>query len=181
MLDLGNLSMTEIIRLQSQLQEELTRRFQRPAALAFSDIVGSTGYFARFGDAAGRQLQQLHVDLLAQCVPGHHGRVVDTAGDGAFLAFSTLEGAIDALIDLHNRVSRANQARSRDHQLRLRIGVHWGPVLTDGTAVTGDAVNLCARVAACAEPGEIRLTREAFQEMGGRQRIKCRSVGANEL
>ena len=64
MIDLGTLSMTEIVRLQNQLQNELRRRFERTLLMAFSDIVGSTPYFARFGDAVGRQLHQLHFDLL---------------------------------------------------------------------------------------------------------------------
>ena len=59
MLDPSVLSLPEILRLQDQLQQELTRRFQRPMALLFTDIVGSTAYFGRFGDVAGRQLQQL--------------------------------------------------------------------------------------------------------------------------
>ncbi|HET7366158.1 MAG TPA: adenylate/guanylate cyclase domain-containing protein [Burkholderiales bacterium] len=181
MQDFGTLSMAEIIRLQSELQQELTRRFQRYAALAFSDIVGSTEYFARVGDAAGRQLQQLHLDLVGECLTRHPGRLVDTAGDGAFLTFETADGAIGALMELHTAVSRANAARSREHQLRLRIGAHWGPVLTDGVAVSGDAVNLCARVAGSAEPGEIRLTREMFRESSAAHRLKCRPLGAAEL
>ena len=181
MADFSTLSMTEIIRLQSDLQEELTRRFQQHAALAFSDIVGSTEYFARYGDAPGRQLQQLHVDLLSECLARHQGRVVDTAGDGAFLTFPAADAAIDALIEIQTTVSRANIARSREHQLRLRIGAHWGTVLTDGVAVTGEAVNLSARVAGSAEPGEIRLTREMYQEMSGAHRLKCESVGATPL
>lgn len=181
MQDFGTLSMAEIIRLQNELQQELTRRFQRYAALAFSDIVGSTEYFARFGDAAGRQLQQLHVDLVGECLSRHQGRLVDTAGDGAFVTFPAADAAIGALMELQTAVSRANAARSRDHQLRLRMGAHWGPVLTDGVAVSGDAVNLCARVAGCAEPGEIRLTREMFRETSAAHRLKCRSVGTAEL
>lgn len=181
MQDFGTLSMAEIIRLQNELQQELTRRFQRHAALAFSDMVGSTQYFARFGDAAGRQLQQLHVDLVGECLSRHQGRLVDTAGDGAFVTFPAADAAIGALVELQTAVSRANAARSRDHQLRLRMGAHWGPVLTDGVAVSGDAVNLCARVAGCAEPGEIRLTREMFQESSAAHRLKCRSLGAAEL
>jgi adenylate cyclase len=152
MQDFGTLSMAEIIRLQNELQQELTRRFQRQAALAFCDIVGSTEYFSRFGDAAGRQLQLLHVDLVGECLARHQGRLVDTAGDGAFLTFATADSAIGALMELQTAVSGANAARSREHQLRLRIGAHWGPVLTDGVAVSGDAVNLCARVADSAEP-----------------------------
>ena len=181
MQDFSALGMAEIIRLQNELQQELTRRFQRHAALAFSDIVGSTEYFSRFGDAPGRQLQQLHVDLVGECLGRHQGRLVDTAGDGAFLTFPAADAALGALMELQGAVSRANAARSREQQLRLRMGAHWGPVLTDGVAVSGDAVNLCARVAGAAEPGEIRLTREMYRETSAGHRLKCRAVGAAEL
>ena len=181
MIDFDTLSMTEIIRLQSLLQQELTRRFERHVALVFSDIVGSTPYFARFGDAAGRQLQQLHIDLLSKCLPARQGRIVDTAGDGAFLAFPSANAAAEALIEFQQLVSRENANRARDHQLQVRIGVHWGPVLTDGVVVSGDSVNLCARVGASAGIGEIRLTREAFQDLAATHRLNCRPLGPVEL
>ncbi|MDE2145231.1 MAG: adenylate/guanylate cyclase domain-containing protein [Burkholderiales bacterium] len=181
MLDFSSLTMTEIIRLQNQLQQELTRRFERPLALAFSDIVGSTAYFARFGDAAGRQLQQLHFDLLAECIGPVGGRVVDTAGDGAFLVFPHAGAALDGAIALQAATARANESRGRQQQLVLRIGLHWGRVLSDGSAVSGDAVNLCARVAASALAGELRLTRALFQELQREHRLNCRSLGDTPL
>jgi class 3 adenylate cyclase len=179
--DFSTLGMTEIIRLQNLLQQELTRRFERRAALAFCDIADSTAYFERFGDAAGRQLQQLHLDLLAECLPARQGRVVDTAGDGAFLAFPGGDHAVDALIDFQHRLSVDNATRSREHQLRVRIGAHWGPVLTDGTTVTGDSVNLCARVAGSARGGEMRITRDLYYELAPKHRLHCRPLGAAEL
>jgi class 3 adenylate cyclase len=181
MIDFGTLSMTEIIRLQGLLQQELTRRFERHVALVFSDIAGSTPYFARFGDAAGRQLQQLHIDLLGKCLPARQGRIVDTAGDGAFLAFPSATAATEALIEFQQLVSRENATRARDHQLQVRIGMHWGPVLTDGVVVSGDAVNLAARVAASASIGEMRLTREVFQDLSATHRLNCRPLGPVEL
>jgi class 3 adenylate cyclase len=181
MIDFGALSMTEIIRLQNRLRQELTRRFERHVALVFSDIVGSTPYFARFGDAAGRQMQQLHVDLLNECMPACQGRIVDTAGDGAFLVFPTASAATDALIEFEQVISRENATRARYQQLQVRIGVHWGPVLTDGVVVSGDSVNLCARVAASASPGEIRLTREVFQDLALTRRLNCRPLGSVEI
>ena len=30
---------------------------------------------------------------------------------------------------------------AREHQLIVRVGLHWGPALTDGASVTGDSVN----------------------------------------
>ena len=181
MIDLSSLTMTEIIRLQNQLQQELTRRFERPLALVFSDIVGSTAYFARFGDSAGRQLQQLHVDLLAACIAPAGGRIVDTVGDGAFIVFPSAAAAMEGVIGFEGTMARTNEARARQQQLLVRIGLHWGPVLSDGVAVSGDAVNMCSRVASSAHAGEVRLTRAVFQELGREHRLNCRSLGAVPL
>jgi class 3 adenylate cyclase len=176
-----DLSMTEIIRLQSQLQQVLTRRFERQSLLLFSDVVGSTAYFARFGDAAGRQLQQLHFDLLARCTGPYGGRIVDTAGDGAFMVFADTNAGLDAVRQIQELVSHENLSRARVQQLQLRMGLHWGPVLTDGVSVSGDAVNLCARVANSAAAGEIRLSREVFLEMDSSRRVQCQAVTVGEL
>lgn len=173
--------MTEIIRLQTQLSQELARRFEISTALVFSDIVGSTPYFARFGDEVGRQLQQLHLDLLDAVLPAQGGRIVSTAGDGAFTVFLSAMAAADAMIVMLQQVSEENERRTRDHQLTLRIGAHWGRALSDGDQVIGDAVNLCARIAASAEPGQIRLSRDLFQELGSARRLQCRPLGAVEL
>lgn len=180
-LDIGQLSMTEIIRLQNLLSQELSRRFEVSAAICFTDIVGSTAYFARFGDAAGRQLQQLHRDLLERQLAAHGGRLVDTAGDGAVTFFERARDAANAMCGLQVELTAENTHRARDHQLVLRIGMHWGRVLTDGQQVTGDVMNLCARIAASADPGEIRLSRECFRELEVAQRLACRPLGDVEL
>ena len=177
MIDPGTLSMKEIIDLLRRLQQELTRRFERKLLLTFSDIVGSTEYFSRFGDAAGYQLQQIHTSLWQECLPAFGGRMVDTAGDGVFITFPAANAAIEAAIEFQKRISRENKARARNRQLQARIGMHWGPVLTDGEVVTGDSVNLCARIVASADPGEIRLTRDAFQEAALEHRLDCHSLG----
>ncbi len=172
-----SLGMTEIIRLQTMLSAALVRRFERPLTLCFSDIVGSTPYFARFGDEAGRQLQQSHIDFLQKAIAPSGGRIVDTAGDGAFLCFQPVEDALASVVELQNLISAENSTRTREHQLAIRIGIHHGSVLTDGVQVTGDAVNFCSRVAATANPGEIRLTKEAFFALADvSHRLKCRML-----
>jgi class 3 adenylate cyclase len=175
--DLDSLSFTEMIQLQTQLGEALKRRFGRHLCLCFTDVVGSTPYFTRFGDAAGRGLQQRHFDLLRQALPTGGGRIVDTAGDGAFAVFSKVEGAASTLIQFENLVSIQNATYAREHQLVVRAGLHHGPVLTDGDAVTGDAVNLAARVCASGQPGEIRITEAAFRELSPQRRLLCRGIG----
>ncbi len=173
----NSLSMTEIIRLQTMLSSALARRFEQKLALVFSDMVGSTQYFARFGNEAGRKLQQNHIDLVQRASVPAQGRIVDTAGDGAFLCFIDVNRAASAMVDLLNLISAANAGCAREHQLAVRIGIHFGPVLSDGAAVSGDSVNYCSRIAASAGAGEIRISREAFLALSDvRFRLQCRNL-----
>lgn len=183
--DTSSMTMTEIIRLQTVLSQELARRFERPAALAFTDIVESSAYFTHFGDEAGQRLQHLHFDLLERSVVTDGGtrlgRVVDTAGDGAFVCFASADAAAQAMMALQNRITHENVSRPRPHQLSVRVGLHWGHVLTDGVQVTGDAVNLCARLVATARASEVRLSRDLFQELSLELRHLCRPLGQVNL
>ena len=176
------LSMTEIIRLQDKLSKALIRRFEKRLALVFTDVVGSTPYFARFGDEAGRKLQQRHVDLVQRAIGAAHGRIVDTAGDGAFLCFPSVDVALTSMVELQAQIAIDNDSRSNDERLVVRVGCHFGPVLTDGVQVSGDAVNFCSRVTGSASAGEIRLTREAFSALTDvRLRLKCRRLKPSTL
>ncbi len=174
--------MTELIRLQDVLSKAIVRRFEKRLALVFSDVVGSTPYFARFGDEAGRKLQQRHYDLVNAAISPEGGRVVDTAGDGVFLCFESVTAASRAMVGLQRSIVRDNDSRANEHRLNLRIGLHIGPVLTDGALVAGDAVNFCSRVAGSAGSGEIRLSLAAYSELTEIElRLKSRRQRAVEL
>jgi class 3 adenylate cyclase len=180
-LDLETMSLTEMIRLRELISEVLLRRFERNLALAFTDVVGSTAYFAAFGDEAGRGLIQRHYDSLAHVLPRHEGRIVDTAGDGAFTCFPTADAAMGALAELQLYILEQNTSRPAQLHLTIRAGVHFGPVITDGTVVTGDAVNTCARVTSTANPAEIRLTKSAFLGLSSVHRSRCQALAPAEL
>jgi class 3 adenylate cyclase len=175
-LDPETLGLVDIINLQNTLHEVAKRRFERDLALGFSEVVGAAAYFARFGDQAGRALLQQHLDLLDEALKPNQGRVVDTAGDGAFIVFPGPTQAARACAALQARTSEVNQQRQREHQLVVRQGVHWGPVLTDGSLVSGDSVNLCARINSTSQAGEIRLSRAAFQQLDKSLKIKCHGL-----
>lgn len=179
--DLEAWGLTEIIRLRESISEVLVRRFERSLALAFTDVVGSTAYFADFGDEAGRGLMQRHFDLLAAVLPAHGGRIVDTAGDGAFLCFPSADDAVEAISEVQLLILDQNLSRPSPHHLAIRAGVHFGPVLTDGAVVTGDAVNTCARVTSTSGAGEVRITKAAFLALSSRQRARCTHLPPVEL
>lgn len=175
------MSLADIIRTQDHLSQVLRRRFGRDLGLLFTDIVGSTKYFNQFGDEAGRRLQQRHIDALEAILSRHGGRIVDTAGDGAFAAVPTAQAGAETLIAVMNLVDEQNADLDAPHMMHLRCGLHWGQVLTNDDVVTGDAVNLAARVAASADIDQIRLSRSAYAELANTHRLRCRPLGATEL
>src|SRR5262249_51193251 len=59
----------------------------------------------------------------------------------------------------------------------LRVGFHYGPVISQGSDVFGDAVNVAARVLAQAKPGEILLTKETAKTLPKQSEHRIRPVG----
>lgn len=180
-IDFDSLSLTDIIRLQNQLSTLLSRRFEKWLAIVFSDIVGSTAYFQRYGDQAGRQLQQRHLDLLGERLRGTAGRIGDTAGDGALLVFPGVEEASDFSIAFFRALSNMNKSTPFEHRWQTRMCIHWGAALTDGVIVAGDTVNLCAKLAATSRGDEIILTSQAFSELPVRYRAICHPLESIQL
>lgn len=171
---LQTLGLSEIIELQNDLSRVLHRRFSKNLALVFTDVVGSTAYFQRFGDEAGRRLLQQNHDAVRAMVDDHGGHIVDTAGDGVFSWFPDAESAARALISFQSSLAAERLAFPEEQQLHVRAGLHVGAVLSDGVVVTGDAVNVAARVAGLATGDAIRVSGPAYLTLPGELRLRCR-------
>ena len=112
-LDFDALTLTDIIRLQDELSQTIKRRFEKNLALAFSDIVGSTPYFERFGNEAGEGMRRRHSDLVQEALLQFGGRLVATAGDGAFTCFPQAVNAVEAYKAFQLQGSESNASRAR--------------------------------------------------------------------
>jgi pimeloyl-ACP methyl ester carboxylesterase len=139
-----------------EIQEFLTG--VRPAAVAdttlatvlFVDIAGSTEKAAVLGDAGWRDLLALFQRHVGDEIERHRGRLIDTAGDGAFASFDGPARAIRCACAIRDRV--------RTLGVEVRTGLHTGECQLSGAKLAGVAVHIGARVAATADPGEVRVT-----------------------
>jgi len=178
--DLSRLSLAELVELRDRVARELTERFERRLALVFTDVVGSTAYLERFGDVAGRELLHRHHRLVARAMDEVGGRVVDTAGDGAFCVVPEAGDGAVALVRFHNAVLEDNAGVDAAHRLRVRSALHWAPVLADGEHVTGKAVHAAARLCSAAGAGEVRISEPAFLALPATLKPLCRSADSVE-
>jgi pimeloyl-ACP methyl ester carboxylesterase len=139
-----------------EIQEFLTGE-RRPApqdttlaTVMFVDIVNSTEKLANLGDAGWRDVLASFLRSARQELERHRGRLVDTAGDGVFASFDGPARAI--------RCAGAIGDRAAALGLVVRAGVHIGECQIVGDKLAGMAVHVGARVAACAQPGEVRVS-----------------------
>ena len=120
------------------------------ATILVTDIVGSTERAAELGDRAWSELLEKHHAIVREQLRAFRGEEVDTAGDG-FLA--TFDGPGRAI-----RAAAAIRDGLAENGIEVRCGLHSGEVQRSGEKISGIAVHLAARIAATAEPGEIRVS-----------------------
>ena len=123
------------------------------AAFLFVDIAGFTAFTEIEGDARAAELAwRLRLGVEAQL--GHDAHVVKTLGDAAMVRIADPGEAAAAGLRI---VSHALPGAADPP---LRVGVHCGPAIEWDGDFFGAAVNVAARVAAVAGPGEVLVTDE---------------------
>jgi class 3 adenylate cyclase len=146
-------------------------------SILFADLVGSTAFASDEDPERVRALLDSFYDAMAEEAVAAGGTVEKFAGDAVLAAF----GASTAQEDHAERALHAALAmRARfdalfGGRLGLRIGVNTGevavgPARVGGSFISGDAVNVAARLEQAAPPGEIFVSertvaavRDAFE------------------
>jgi adenylate cyclase len=86
------------------------------------------------------------------------GRLVKSLGDGLMAEFDSVLKATRAALDLHVLMAKINANRPHTEPLQLRAGLHSTEVYIDDIDIYGSGVNLAARIATLAGPGETVVT-----------------------
>jgi adenylate cyclase len=156
--------------LQAWAQEERADILNMAASdgtvtLFFSDIEDSTALNDRVGDAAWVKVLAAHDELLRGRVGKYRGQVVKTAGDGYMVAFRDAEAACRAALGVQKDLRRTLDPRLR--QVRVRIGIHTGRVVSRDGDYFGRNVAIAARIGDLADGGEVLAStavRDALDE-----------------
>ena len=107
-------------------------------AIVFTDTVGFTKLSAENKPAAFELLEKQR-DLLKPIVESHNGEWFKEIGDELLLSFETNLDAVECAIKIQHQV------KSVEH-LNLRIGIHQGEVVFQGSNVIGDDVNMASLI-----------------------------------
>jgi class 3 adenylate cyclase/tetratricopeptide (TPR) repeat protein len=164
--------------------EETVAESRKVVTVLFVDVMGSTALGERLDPEALRKVMGRYFDEMAAVVERHGGTVEKFIGDAVMAVFGIPRvheddalRAVRAAIEMREALAGLNVDLERDHGAGLlaRIGVNTGEVVAGDPAagqrlVTGDAVNVAARLEQAAEPGHVliggsthRLVRDAVE------------------
>jgi class 3 adenylate cyclase/tetratricopeptide (TPR) repeat protein len=135
---------------------------RKVATMLFADLVGSTALAASSDPEQIRVLLDRFYDTMSEEIAATGGTIEKFAGDAVMAVFGVPIAHEDhAERALHTALAmRARMQRMLGGRLQLRIGVNTGEVVVGApragsSFVSGDAVNVSARLEQGAAPGEI--------------------------
>ena len=141
---------------------------RRIVTILFADVTGSTAMGEAMDPEEVRALLGRYYEIAKDVVSEHGGTLEKFIGDAVMAVFGLptahgddAERAVAAALSLRDRVR--TDARLKD-RLAVRFGVSTGEVVASSDAsardflVTGDAVNVAARIQQAAEPWQVLAT-----------------------
>jgi predicted ATPase/class 3 adenylate cyclase len=154
---------------------------RRVVTIMFADIIGSTPLADRLDPEDMRAILAGYFNLMTEQIRRHGGTVEKYIGDAVMAVFGIPvtheddpDRAIRAALDMQKALTDFNRRRqaqdSEATQLQMRIGINTGEVVAPGNDVanrydfliTGDAVNVAARLQQVAAPDTILVGERTY-------------------
>jgi adenylate cyclase len=148
---------------------------ERSPAICFLDITGYTRLTEERGDRAAAELAEQLARLVKRSALEHKGRSVKWLGDGVMCYFGDPAEGVMAALEMVDGVLA--------HDLPpAHVGLHAGPVVIQEGDYYGQTVNMAARIADYARPGEVLVSRSVVDASAGEaQRAAFTAIGGVEL
>jgi class 3 adenylate cyclase/pimeloyl-ACP methyl ester carboxylesterase len=140
--------------------------------LLFTDLVDSTGMVIALGDRAWHALLDNHDAVVRAEIRRYGGTEVNTTGDGFLATFDSPTQAVRAAQAIVGEAAKSN--------LAVRVGIHTGECERRGTDLAGLTVHIAARVAGCAGPAEVLVSR-TVRDLLGASELRFADRGEYEL
>jgi adenylate cyclase len=159
---LGELGMTALQGWQRLAESQDRGRGKVDVAVLFTDLVGFSGWALEAGDRLAIELLRAFTEAVEPVILEQRGEVVKRLGDGLMATFWEASSATEAAFAAHEQVASIDVG---GYQPQLRTGIHLGRPRKLGGDYFGVDVNIAARLADAAKPGEILVSGPTFEAL----------------
>ena len=169
---------------------------RRLVTALFVDLTGSTAIGEQLDAEQLREVMQEYYSAMREEIEAEGGTVSVFVGDAVMAVFGVpvaheddASRALRAGLHVHRRIERLNLSLEHldDVRLGVRVGIHTGEILagqhlTDADPrlgqLTGDALNVAARLESSAEPGQVVVSERTARAARG---FRLRELGPLSL
>jgi adenylate cyclase len=148
-------------------------RLERLPAICFLDITGYTRLTQEWGDDRAANLASTVERLVQRISVQRGGKTIKWLGDGVMFYFDEPGDGVLAALEMVDGLAGAGLPPAH-------VGLHAGPVLFQEGDYFGQTVNLSARIADYARPGEV-LVSQAAADANRESGIVFGDIGSVEL
>jgi class 3 adenylate cyclase len=159
----------------------LVPTYRKLAAIMLADIQGYSGLMEQDEAGTFERMRCLREELVIPAVDRFDGRIVKTTGDGFLAEFASARAAVQCGIEIQ-RLNIEREIKVEDSKrLHLRIGLNLGDIIVDGDDVSGDGVNIAARLEAIAQPDGICLSAAIRDQIRDNLGVDIEDLGERKL
>lgn len=150
-------------------------------AIVVMDVVGYSRLMEIDEKGTLDRLKDTRSSIVDPAIALHSGRTVKLMGDGMLVEFSSVVGALQCAVDIQRELAVRNGSISETHRIHLRIGLHLGDVIIEGSDIYGDGVNVASRLESIAPPGGIVLSKQIYDHIGANVPVRFVSLGEQSV
>jgi len=147
------------------------------AAIMFTDIVGYTAITQK-DEALALRVLAAQKRILRPIFDKYRGLEIKTIGDAFLVEFSNALDAVNCAVQIQKTL-QGQKLAGQDTQ--LHIGIHSGEVVHRANDVFGDVVNIAARIEPLAEPGQVCISRQVYEQILNKTDYSITPLGPKNL
>jgi adenylate cyclase len=129
----------------------------------FADISRSSRLYEVLGDEVAKAIIEHCLTRLSEITQQHEGQVIKVIGDEIMALFPHADQTVQAACQMQENIT--HYAATNGLQVGLRIGLNFGPIITENDDIFGTTVNAAARMVAFAKSGQIITSKETIQAL----------------
>jgi adenylate cyclase len=135
------------------------------AVVLLVDLVESVRLMGEHEASTVRRWADFISIVTSEILPRHRGVIVKSLGDGLMARFGSVPDAVDAAAEMHRTLAAQNVSLPEGQHFHVRAGINAAMAWSDGIDIYGTGVNLAARLATLAGPGETIASESAHEQL----------------
>jgi adenylate cyclase len=153
---------------------------RKPAAILAADVAGYSQLMGVDEEGTLNALR-FHREVVDELIATHRGRVFNSAGDSIVAEFPSAVEALNCAVEIQQEMDERNEGVPKNKRLEFRVGLNIGDVMAEGGDLSGNGVNVAARVRELAESGGVCVARNVYNQVKHKVGVAFEPLGAHRV